>query len=205
MLGVNRRLSNDSHDARDGSDRDQRRGRNQSLTIKVIRTPSTLRERQNAETGTARTNPARRAPNGHGAHEMARPTRSRSAAAAAPGAQNWTTGGRGLVRAPSATDRQYEKAVRAGWAASRRRRGSMIATVTTGEPRATHRETPESEELFHTEASAPAAGVARKAADQLRLGTAAPTPPIRPKSTAPPFVAEPVHIASKAVAAPPQE
>lgn len=78
----------------------------------------------------------------------------------------------------------------------------MIATITTGIPREAHRETPESGNLVDTEVSAPPAAVQRAFAEKLRLCTAAPTAPIRPRSTAPLSVAEPIHIMSKAVAAP---
>jgi len=66
---------------------------------------------------------SKRARIGHGAHESgskrarsgAPSARSPSAATAAHGAQNRTTGGGGLVRAPSATDCQCLPSVRVAW------------------------------------------------------------------------------------------
>jgi hypothetical protein len=101
-------------------------------TLHPIPRPSKPAIRQNAETGTARTKRARRAPIRHGAHEMALAHRSRGAVAAPHGAENWATGGGGLVRAPSATDRQCQQPVRMDLAVLHCRRGSMIATAPSG-------------------------------------------------------------------------
>jgi len=109
-------------------------------TLHLIPRPSKPAIRQNAETGTARTNRVvsahesgtARTNRGVSAHEMAPARRSRSAVAAPHGAENWATGGGGLVRAPSATDRQRLPSVRVGLATSRARRGSMIATAPSG-------------------------------------------------------------------------
>jgi len=155
---------------------------------------------------------SKRARNGHGAHESGSESARNGAPPPArdaplPRRMGLKTGrpvAEDLSGPPLTTDRQCQQSLRLGLAASRARRGSMIATAPRGMPRERQRETPVRGDFVDTEASAPPVGVQGDLADELRLRTAAP-PPRRPGSTAPPPVAGPVHSASRAVALPPQE
>ena len=114
---------------------------------------------------------ARRARNGHGAHEMARSRpigirRRRGADEARPG-RPVAEGCQGGHPPPpiAGVSRPSEQARRF----LPRRRCSMIATVTRGMPREAHREAPESGDLVDAEVSAPREGVQGAFVAELRL------------------------------------